>query len=39
MGARDRQQAGQRVFGPKVDYVLRNATLPGDGGRGAGAAG
>ena len=25
LGARDRHKAGQRVFGPRVDYVLRNA--------------
>ena len=37
LGARDRHKPGQRVFGPRVDYVLRNAALPGDGGRGAGA--
>ena len=25
LGARDRNKPGQRVFGPRVDYVLRNA--------------
>ena len=25
LGARDRAKPGQRVFGSKVDYVLRNA--------------
>jgi APA family basic amino acid/polyamine antiporter len=25
LGARDRKKPGQRVFGPRVDYVLRNA--------------
>jgi basic amino acid/polyamine antiporter, APA family len=25
LGARDRTKPGQRVFGPRVDYVLRNA--------------
>jgi APA family basic amino acid/polyamine antiporter len=25
LGARDRHKPGQRVFGPRVDYVLRNA--------------
>jgi nucleotide-binding universal stress UspA family protein len=25
LGARDRNRPGQKIFGPNVDYVLRNA--------------
>ena len=36
LGARNRAKPGQRLLGPTVDYVLRNAHLPGDGRRPAG---